>query len=252
MKIVTLFTTGLGMLLLGACSEKQEYGPFTVITGKQQYRNGDTGSKSNHYTYRIKYKGKNISPADVSHKSGRDPGSFLHVVPVDSVPGKLLVHIAHTFESPVYLISEKQHKPGYHFLYNNSNDLPFQLMQGRYLVYEKAYAQQDGCFITSIFDLDTEQQRHYRLPASTLPYDLSPDRKKIAAGSAFTDNDTTAMYVVSLADNHTTALPLPESFRAEMKAHLDTLLTSQARRAWFVRHFRWVSANGVYTLQLVK
>ncbi|NML40592.1 hypothetical protein HHL17_25575 [Chitinophaga sp. G-6-1-13] len=244
-KIFNLIATSLGILMLGACSEQKDYGPFTVITSKQRYNNWDTGSKNTAYNYRIRYKGRNISPADVTNRSN-ESGYYIGVQPLDSLPGKLLVHIAQTFNFPVYLIEEQQGKPRYWFLYNNGNQVPYQLLQGRYLVYEKEFTPEEGYFQNIIFDLAADKQQPYRMPVSSAAYDVSPDQRAIAAISGFFDKDSCRINTISLSDNSITSEPLPFALQQLFREKLNDRMTATERKALFDRYFQWKEQNGQY------
>lgn len=244
-KIFNLIAISLGILMLGACSEQKDYGPFTVITSKQRNNNGDAGNKNTTYNYRIRYKGHNISPADVTNRSN-ESGYYIGVQPLDSLPGKLLVHIAQTFNFPVYLIEEQQGKPHYWFLYNNGNQVPYQLLRDRYLVHEKEFIPEEGYFQNTIFDLAAGKQHPYRMPVSSVAYDISPDQRAIAAISGFSDKDTCLINTVSLSDNNITNEPIPSALQQLFREKINDRMTAIQRKALFDRYFQWKEQNGHY------
>ncbi|SJZ78814.1 hypothetical protein SAMN04488128_1011597 [Chitinophaga eiseniae] len=244
-KSFNLIAISLSLLMLGACSEQRDYGPFTVITSKQRYNNWDTGNKNTLYNYRIRYKGRNISPADVTNRSN-ESGYYISVQPLDSLPGKLLVHIAQTFNFPVYLIEEQQGKPRYWFLYNNGNQLPYQLLQDRYLVHEKAFSPEEGYFQNTIFDLSEDKQYPYRMPVSSVAYDVAPDQRAIAAVSGFFDKDTCLINTISLSDNSITSQAVPAALQQLLREKLNDRMTAGERKAFFDRYFRWELQQGKY------
>ncbi|MGN7820827.1 hypothetical protein ACTJJB_11900 [Chitinophaga sp. 22536] len=242
-KISNHIITSLCILMLGACSEQKDYGPFTVITSKQRYNNLE--SKNTAYNYRIRYKGHNISPADVTNRSN-ESGYYIGVQPLDSLPGKLLVHIAQTFNFPVYLIEEQQGKPHYWFLYNNGNQIPYQLLRDRYLVHEKEFIPEEGYFQNIIFDLAADKQQPYRMPASSVAYDVSPDQRAIAAVSGFFGKDTCLINTVSLSDNNITSERIPAALQQLLREKLNDRMTAAERKSFFDRYFRWKEQNGQY------
>ncbi|MBC9934251.1 hypothetical protein [Chitinophaga qingshengii] len=243
-----LITTGFGIWMLSACGEQKEYGPFTVVTSKQRYNNWDTGSKRESFNYRIRYKGRNISPADVTNRIN-ESGYYINVQPLDSLPGKLLVHIAQNFNAPVYLVDEQQGKPHYWFLYNNSAQIVYPLIQGRYLVYEKTFSPEEGYFQNIIFDLSTDKQRAYRMPVTSVAYDLAPNQQAVAAIGGFFDKDTCRIYTINLTDNSVTSEPLPTALQQLFREKLNDRLTPADRKALFNRYFRWEQQNGKYQVQ---
>ncbi|WP_343744278.1 hypothetical protein [Chitinophaga sp.] len=244
-KISNHIITSLCILMLGACSEQKDYGPFTVITSKQRYNNLNTGSKNTAYNYRIRYKGHNISPADVTNRSN-ESGYYIAVQPLDSLPGKLLVHIAQTFNFPVYLIEEQQGKPHYWFLYNNGNQIPYQLLRDRYLVHEKEFTPEEGYFQNIIFDLSADKQQPYRMPVSSVAYDVSPDQRAIAAVSGFFGKDTCLINTVSLSDNSITSERIPAALQQLLREKLNDRMTATERKSFFDRYFQWKEQNGQY------
>ncbi|RBL89577.1 hypothetical protein [Chitinophaga flava] len=245
-RLFNIVVVCLSVVLVSACSEKKQSGPFTVITSKQNYNNWNTGSKNTAYSYRIRYKGHNITPSDITGRNQHESGYYISVQALDSLPGKLLAHIANTFNFPVYLVEEKKGRPHYWLLFNNGNQIPYQFIGSKYLVNEKEFSPEEGYFLNTIFDLAEDKQHSYRMPVSTIALDISPDNQSIAVCSGFSEKDTLRINTVFLSDNFVTSEILPAAMQQMFRDTLNKQLTAAQRKALFNQHFRWQLKNGRY------